>query len=80
MAHQEVAANAAQTHEISSPNRHRTFVEIDVAALRSNLRLLNTAVGLGHKVMLVVKSDAYGHGPAPSHPSPMRRHYHCCGR
>lgn len=47
----------------SSPSvRHLTYVEINIAALRSNLRVLLRAVGAGRKVILVVKSDAYGHG------------------
>ncbi len=44
------------------PSRHQTYVEIDIASLRSNLRILQSAVGAGRKVILVVKSDAYGHG------------------
>jgi alanine racemase len=46
----------------STPTRHKSYAEIDVAALRSNLRILKNAVGTGRKVILVVKSDAYGHG------------------
>ncbi len=46
----------------SHPTRHRTFAEIDVLALRSNLQILNRVVGKGRHVLLVVKSDAYGHG------------------
>lgn len=45
-----------------SPARHQTFAEIDVDALRANIRILKNAVGPTHKVILVVKSDAYGHG------------------
>lgn len=45
-----------------TPQRHQTFAEIDISALRSNLQILKKAVGQGRKVILVVKSDAYGHG------------------
>ncbi len=44
------------------PKRPQTFAEIDVDALRSNIRILQSAVGPGHRVILVIKSDAYGHG------------------
>lgn len=46
----------------STPSHHRTFAEIDTTALRSNLQLLQKTVGPGRAVILVVKSDAYGHG------------------
>ena len=40
------------------PNR----VEIDVAALATNMRLLKAHAGDGVSIMAVVKADAYGHG------------------
>lgn len=46
----------------SLPTRHQTFAEIDTTALRSNLQTLKKAIGPARKVILVVKSDAYGHG------------------
>jgi alanine racemase len=46
----------------SVPTHHRTYAAIDTSALRSNLRILQKAVGPGRVVILVVKSDAYGHG------------------
>lgn len=46
----------------SVPTRHRTFVEIDLSPLRDNLRILERAIGDGRRLILVVKSDAYGHG------------------
>lgn len=46
----------------SQPVRHQTFAEIDTTALRSNLQTLKKAIGPDRKVILVVKSDAYGHG------------------
>jgi alanine racemase len=40
----------------------KTWVEIDCDILRHNLRLLQQAIGPQRAIMLVVKSDAYGHG------------------
>jgi len=42
-----------------------TWAEIDLAALRHNLRALRQRVGPHVKVMGVVKADAYGHGAGP---------------
>lgn len=41
---------------------HKTWVEIDAEILRSNLRLLRQATGPACETIVVVKSDAYGHG------------------
>lgn len=41
------------------------LVEIDLAALRSNYRHIQTRVGGRVRVMAIVKSDAYGHGLLP---------------
>lgn len=46
----------------SAQIRHLSFAEIDAAALRSNIQTLRRAVGPKRAVILVVKSDAYGHG------------------
>ncbi len=43
--------------------RHKTWAEIDTAALRRNYRAVNEYTG-GAEVMCVVKADAYGHGAA----------------
>ncbi|SCG07011.1 MULTISPECIES: alanine racemase [unclassified Streptomyces] len=43
----------------------RARAEIDLAALRGNVRALRARVGDGTAVMGVVKSDAYGHGMVP---------------
>ncbi len=40
----------------------RNWAEIDLRALRHNLKLVNRA---GREVMAVVKADAYGHGAVP---------------
>jgi alanine racemase len=40
----------------------KTWVEINTDTLRSNLRLLRKAIGPKRSVVLIVKSDAYGHG------------------
>lgn len=40
----------------------KTWAEIDSQILRRNIRLLKQAIGPGREIVLVVKSDAYGHG------------------
>ena len=44
---------------------YRTRVEIDLDALRANLRAIREHLGRGAKVMAVVKANAYGHGVRP---------------
>lgn len=46
--------------------RGRASAEIDLAALRGNVRALRARVGPRTALMAVVKSDAYGHGMVPS--------------
>ncbi|MFN8220550.1 MAG: alanine racemase [Fimbriimonadales bacterium] len=44
----------------------RTWVEIDLGALRHNLGLIREAIGSPHPaIALVAKADAYGHGLCP---------------
>ncbi|MEW1718628.1 alanine racemase [Streptomyces sp. NPDC093109] len=43
----------------------RARAEVDLAALRGNVRALRARVGGGTALMAVVKSDAYGHGMVP---------------
>lgn len=46
---------------------YRTWAEIDLDALRDNIKNIKAYVKKGTKVMAVVKADAYGHGcPAAS--------------
>ena len=40
----------------------KTWVEINTDTLRSNLRLLREVIGADRSIVLIVKSDAYGHG------------------
>jgi len=42
-----------------------TWVDIDLDALASNLRLIRSLVGARVRIHLVVKADAYGHGAYP---------------
>ena len=42
-----------------------TWVEVDLAAVRANLRALNAFLGEGVGIIAVVKADAYGHGAVP---------------
>lgn len=44
---------------------YRCWAEIDLSALRENLSWLRQRVGLGVKILTVVKADAYGHGIRP---------------
>lgn len=39
----------------------KTWVEINTDTLRSNLRLLQETIGADRSIVLIVKSDAYGH-------------------
>ncbi|MBD3299716.1 MAG: alanine racemase [candidate division Zixibacteria bacterium] len=41
---------------------HKTWVEIDAESLRHNIRSIRAAIGNGRGIVLIVKSDAYGHG------------------
>ncbi|MGH2571455.1 MAG: alanine racemase, partial [bacterium] len=43
-------------------NSLSAWVEVDLDALASNLRLIRRLVGPRVRVHLVVKADAYGHG------------------
>lgn len=43
-------------------NRQRAWVEIDLTALRQNVRSLKAFLTPNTKLMAVVKADAYGHG------------------
>ena len=40
----------------------RTYINIDVSALRHNIKLAKNKVGKGVKIMSLVKANAYGHG------------------
>jgi alanine racemase len=48
----------------ASPRPAPCWAEVDLAALRGNLRLLRAAAA-GAPMMAVVKADAYGHGAVP---------------
>ena len=47
------------------PSGRPTWVEVDLAAVRANLRALSSFLGEGVGVIAVVKADAYGHGAVP---------------
>lgn len=44
---------------------YRTWAEINLDALKNNIRNIKSHVGPNTKVMAVVKADAYGHGAIP---------------
>ena len=46
------------------PGLRPTWAEVDLRALRRNLRAFRARVGAGVKTLFVVKADAYGHGAA----------------
>ena len=48
-----------------NPSGRPTWVEVDLAAVRANLRALRAFLGDGVRVIAVVKADAYGHGAVP---------------
>ena len=48
-----------------NPTGRPTWVEVDLTAVRANLRALSAFLGEGVGVIAVVKADAYGHGAAP---------------
>ncbi|MGN1099893.1 MAG: alanine racemase, partial [Christensenellales bacterium] len=46
------------------PFQKRTWVEVDIEAIRNNFRTIKTSVG-DRKVRCVIKANAYGHGAVP---------------
>ncbi|GGP91065.1 alanine racemase [Streptomyces roseolilacinus] len=61
----ETPQRSRATHEPERPD-NRARAEIDLAALRANVRALRARVApSGARVMGVVKADAYGHGAVP---------------
>ncbi len=48
-----------------SARRHRVWADIDLGALRRNVRRVVERVGPGARLLAVVKADAYGHGAVP---------------
>lgn len=53
-----------QSDEEQAERHLKTWVEIDTATLRANLRCLREVIGPHREIVLVVKSDGYGHGAA----------------
>lgn len=50
--------------DLAHPSLHRTWVEIDPAAIRDNVRAFRRLVGPDRMIMPSVKANAYGHGAA----------------
>lgn len=44
------------------PPTHRAWVEVDLAAIRSNVQAIRRLLALSTRLMSVVKADGYGHG------------------
>lgn len=60
--------NIVYNKENACPPHHKTWAEINLAALRHNYRLLSgylSEVSPDCKMLCVVKADAYGHGTGP---------------
>ncbi|MEA5415702.1 alanine racemase [Synechococcus sp. BA-132 BA5] len=51
--------------EETPPSRQRAWVEVNTAAIQSNVRALQRHIGPATQLMAVVKADAYGHGALP---------------
>ena len=51
--------------EAAARSPHRAWIEIDHAALRSNLAAMRRLAGPEKQLIAVVKADAYGHGAIP---------------
>ena len=51
--------------EDTQPSRQRAWVEVNTAAIQSNVRALQRHIGPATQLMAVVKADAYGHGALP---------------
>ena len=58
------AADEGATVENNQP-RGPAWVDVDLAALRHNVRRMLSVGPLGTKLLAVVKADAYGHGAVP---------------
>jgi alanine racemase len=53
------------TEATRNPTLRRSWVEVDLGALRHNVDLIRRHVGPDRLIYAVVKSDAYGHGAVP---------------
>ncbi len=51
-------------HALKHPSHHRSWVEIDLGAIRYNMRRFHELVGPDVQIMPSVKANAYGHGAA----------------
>lgn len=52
-------------HRSSAPFHFPTWAEIDLTAIRHNVRVLQEHAGPGVEIIAVVKANAYGHGAGP---------------
>lgn len=50
------------TSHLQHPSFHRSWVEVDLSAIRANIRKFSELVGSDVDIMPEVKADAYGHG------------------
>ena len=62
----EIDLTFSCTGDSDSGHDARAWIEIDLGAIRTNMRRLRSLPGLkGRAIMAVVKADAYGHGLIP---------------
>ena len=47
------------------PNYSRSYVEVDLDAIRFNLKGEREIIGPNRKLMVILKANAYGHGAVP---------------
>ena len=61
-----MASSTGKAVEVFAPGRipSRTWAEVDLSAVRHNVRVLKRRAS-GARLMAVVKADAYGHGALP---------------
>ncbi len=55
---------SSKSSDVGAPATLRSWVEVDLAAIRRNTAVLASIVGPGVGIMAVVKANAYGHGAA----------------
>ncbi|NHM16709.1 alanine racemase [Eggerthellaceae bacterium zg-887] len=59
------AFDPAKLAEIPTEQRRWSWVEIDLAAIRHNVKEVKRRLPAGTRLMAVVKADGYGHGAVP---------------
>ncbi|MDR3052644.1 MAG: alanine racemase [Coriobacteriales bacterium] len=58
-------AAPSQEPQLSAQERRWAWAEIDLEAIKHNLKAIRKRIGPGIKIMAVVKDEGYGHGAVP---------------